>query len=295
MNKLKGLGVALVTPMNEDGSIDFVGLKNLLVHTQKGVDYWVVMGTTGENATLSKSEKRSILDFILAHNSKKLPIVWGWGGNNTQQLIEEMKTFDSSGITAFLSVSPYYNKPSQEGVFQHYKALAKVSPLPIILYNVPSRTGSNMTAETTLRLAQDPNIIGIKEASSNITQCMDIAAGKNDDFLLISGDDVATIPLMAMGGVGLISVLANAFAQQYAEMIRFAAKEEFKNAQKIAFKLQETFHLAFEEGNPAGIKQMLANLAICKPFVRLPLVQASENLKGKLLQLSVNGFLDIKK
>jgi len=288
MNKLKGLGVALVTPMHEDGSIDFVGLENLLVHTQKGVDYWVVMGTTGENATLSKSEKRSILDFVLTHNPKNLPVVWGWGGNNTQELIKEMKTFDISGITAFLSVSPYYNKPSQEGIYQHYKALAKVSPLPIILYNVPSRTGSNMTAETTLRLAQDPNIIGIKEASSDITQCMDIAAGKSDDFLLISGDDVATIPLMSMGGVGVISVLANAFAQEYGEIVSSTAKADFKNAQKIAFKLQETFHLAFAEGNPAGIKQMLANLSICKPYVRLPLVKASENLKGKLLQLSMS-------
>jgi 4-hydroxy-tetrahydrodipicolinate synthase len=286
MNRLKGLGVALVTPMHEDGSIDFVGLKNLLVHTQKGVNYWVVMGTTGENATLSKDEKLSILDFVLANNPKKLPVVWGWGGNNTKQLIEDIKTFDCSGITAFLSVSPYYNKPSQEGIYQHYKALAKASPLPIILYNVPSRTGSNMTAETTLRLAQDSNIIGIKEASSDITQCMDIAAGKPDDFLLISGDDVATIPLMAMGGVGLISVLANAFAQEYSEMITLVAKNEYPSAQKIAFKLQKTFHLAFEEGNPAGIKEMLKNLGICKPFVRLPLVQASENLKQKI-QLSL--------
>mgnify|MGYP000055950041 CR=1 FL=1 len=287
MNRLKGLGVALVTPMHEDGSIDFVGLKNLLVHTQKGVDYWVVMGTTGENATLSKDEKRSILDFVLANNPKELPVVWGWGGSNTKQLIEDIKTFDCSGIAAFLSVSPYYNKPSQEGIYQHYKALAQASPLPIILYNVPSRTGSNMTAETTLRLAQDPNIIGIKEASSDITQCMDIAAGKPDGFLLISGDDVATIPLMAMGGVGLISVLANAFAEEYSEIITCAAKNDYPNAQKAAFKLQETFHLAFQEGNPAGIKEMLKNKGVCKPFVRLPLVEASENLKQKI-QVSMN-------
>jgi 4-hydroxy-tetrahydrodipicolinate synthase len=195
MKKLMGTGVALVTPMNEDGSIDFKGLKKLLSHTGKGVDYYVVMGTTGEAAALNKSEKKAVLDFVLKNNKRNLPIVYGIGGNNTQNVLEEIIDTDLSGVTAILSVSPYYNKPSQEGIYHHFMAVANVSPVPVILYNVPGRTSSNLTADTTLRLAQLKNIIGIKEASVNLEQCMKIAKEKPKDFMLISGDDLLTLAL----------------------------------------------------------------------------------------------------
>ena len=210
MRKLYGTGVALVTPFYSDKTIDFVSLKKLLAHTALGVDYYVVMGTTGESVTLSKEEKKEVLEFVRKHNPKKLPIVYGIGGNNTQQVVEEIESTNLRGVSALLSVSPYYNKPSQEGICQHFVRVANASPVPIILYNVPGRTASNLTAVTTLRLAKHKNIIGIKEASGNLEQCMNIAKGKPKDFMLISGDDLLTLPLYAVGGVGVISVLANA-------------------------------------------------------------------------------------
>ena len=285
MNKLKGLGVALVTPMNEDGSIDFVGLKNLLLHTQKGVDYWVVMGTTGENATLSKSEKRSILDFVLVNNPKKLPIVWGWGGNNTKQLIEEIKTFDCSGITAFLSVSPYYNKPSQEGIYQHYMAIAAIAPRPIIIYNVPGRTASNIEATTIVRLAKSSHkFIAVKEASGDLMQCMKIARDKPTHFQLLSGDDALTLPMISFGAKGVISVMANALPNEFSTMIRTALSGDFENATHQHLDLLAINDLLYEEGNPAGIKAAMEIQGICSREVRLPLVKLSKKNCDKLKQ-----------
>src|SRR6267142_2031476 len=208
MKKFTGTGVALVTPFHQDGSIDFSSLKKLLVHTSAGVDYFVVMGTTGESATLAKEKKKEILQFVIKNNPKKLPLVYGIGGNNTAAVLEEIEYTNFKGISAILSVSPYYNKPSQEGIRRHFKKIADASPLPVILYNVPGRTSSNLTSETTLKLAQNKNIVGIKEASGNLEQGMKIARSKSKDFLLISGDALLTLPLYAIGGVGVISVLA---------------------------------------------------------------------------------------
>src|SRR5688572_25908548 len=211
MKKFYGTGVALVTPFDSTGAIDYKALKKLLAHTAKGVDYYVVMGTTGESVTVSSEEKKKVLEFVKANNSKGLPIVYGIGGNNTQNVLDTIKATNLKGVDAILSVSPYYNKPSQEGIYQHFAAVADASPLPLILYNVPGRTGSNLTAETTLRLAQHKNIIGVKEASGNLEQCMKISKYMPKDFLLFSGDDLIIIPLYSIGGKGVISVLANAY------------------------------------------------------------------------------------
>lgn len=283
MRKLYGTGVALVTPMNEKGEIDFKGLKKLLDHTAKnGVDYYVVMGTTGESVTMTKEEKATVLNFVKQNNPKKLPIVYGIGGNNTQAVINEIKETKLRGVSAILSVSPYYNKPSQEGIYQHYKAIAGASPLPIILYNVPGRTSSNISAETCLRLAAIKNIIGIKEASGNLEQAMIIASKKPKDFMIISGDDVLTLPLYSIGAVGVISVLANAWPGIFKKMKEYAFKGSFNKATQEAFKLLAMNPLMYQEGNPAGIKQLLAEMKICQPFVRLPLAKASNSLARKI-------------
>jgi 4-hydroxy-tetrahydrodipicolinate synthase len=285
MKKLMGTGVALVTPMHADGSIDFKGLKKLLSHTGKGVDYFVVMGTTGESATLSKKEKQAVLDFVLKDNSRNLPIVYGIGGNNTQSVLEEIIDTELNGVSAILSVSPYYNKPSQEGIYQHFKAVARVSPVPVILYNVPGRTASNLTADTTLRLAQLDNIIGIKEASGNVEQCMKIAKEKPKDFMLISGDDMLTLALYATGGVGVISVLANAYPLVFKKIKDFAFAGKLAAAQKEQFKLLDINGPMYEEGNPVGIKYLLSLKGICKPFVRLPLLTPSKNLEKRIQEI----------
>lgn len=282
MKKLMGTGVALVTPMHEDGSIDYKGLKRLLSHTGKGVDYYVVMGTTGESATLNKKEKKAVLDFVLKNNSRNLPIVYGIGGNNTQSVLEEIIDTDLSGVSAILSVSPYYNKPSQEGIYQHFKAVARVSTVPVILYNVPGRTASNLTANTTLRLAQLNNIIGIKEASGNLEQCMKIAKEKPKDFMLISGDDMLTLAIYATGGVGVISVLANAYPGVFKKIKDFSFAGKLATAQKEQFKLLDINSPMYEEGNPVGVKYLLSLLGVCEPHVRLPLVNPSESLKKKI-------------
>lgn len=282
MKKLMGTGVALVTPMHEDGSIDYKGLKKLLSHTGKGVDYYVVMGTTGESATLNKKEKKAVLDFVLKNNSRNLPVVYGIGGNNTQSVLEEIIDTNLSGVSAILSVSPYYNKPSQEGIYQHFKAVARVSPVPVILYNVPGRTASNLTADTTIRLAQLDNIIGIKEASGNLEQCMKIAKEKPKDFVLISGDDMLTLAIYATGGVGVISVLANAYPGVFKKIKDFAFAGKLAAAQKEQFKLLDINGPMYEEGNPVGVKYLLSLLGVCEPHVRLPLVNPSENLKKKI-------------
>lgn len=286
MRKLAGTGVALVTPMNSQGEIDFASLKKLLAHTAKGVDYYVVMGTTGESATLSKEEKKSVLAFVKENNKKKLPIVYGIGGNYTQSVLEEIKSTDLGGVDALLSVSPYYNKPSQEGIYLHFKEIASTSPLPIILYNVPGRTASNLTAETTLRLSGLKNIIGIKEASGNLEQCMKIAREMPKDFLLISGDDLLTLPIYTMGGAGVISVLANALPITFQKIKNGVQNGKLAQAQAAQFSLLDINAPMYEEGNPVGVKFLLSLMGVCEPFVRLPLIKASNSLQKKISQLS---------
>ena len=283
MNKLYGTGVALVTPFDEKGNIDFDGLLNLLKHTaDNGVDYYVVLGTTGESATLSSTEKAEVLQFVKDNNSANLPIVYGMGGNNTNAIIENIKNTRWDGVDAVLSVSPYYNKPSQEGIYQHYQSIADGCPVPIILYNVPGRTGSNITAATTLRLSEHKNIIGIKEASGNLEQAMEIANGKSQDFMIISGDDLLTLPLIAVGAVGVISVLANPFANIFKEIFDATGKGNYPVARAAAFKLLEINPLMYSEGNPVGVKQALKELGVCGNKARLPLISASENLEKQI-------------
>ena len=284
MKKFTGTGVALVTPFHQDGSIDFASLKKLLVHTSAGVDYFVVMGTTGESATLAKEEKKEVLQFVIKNNPRKLPLVYGIGGNNTAMVLEEIEHTNFKGVSAMLSVSPYYSKPSQEGIRRHFKKIADASPVPVILYNVPGRTSSNLTAETTLKLAQDKNIVGIKEASGNLEQGMKIARGKSKDFLLISGDDLLTLPLYSIGGVGLISVLANAFPILFKKIVEQARAGNYSKAAAETFKLLEINGPMYEEGNPTGVKYLLSLMKICKPHVRLPLAEPSSGLRKKIEQ-----------
>lgn len=282
MKKLTGTGVALVTPFTNMGTVDYKGLRKLLSHTAKGVDYYVVMGTTGESVTASKEEKKEILHFVKTNNKKSLPIVYGIGGSNTEEVLATIKQTDFTGVDAILSVSPYYNKPSQEGIYQHFKTIAGKCPVPVILYNVPGRTASNMSAATTLRLAQHKNIIGIKEASGNMEQCMKIAAEKPEDFLLISGDDMLTVPLYSIGAAGVISVLANAFPVHFKKMKENAFAGKFDKASKELFSLLDINGPMYEEGNPVGIKYVLSELGICEEHVRLPLVKGSDGLKKKI-------------
>ena len=282
MKKFMGTGVALITPFNSDGSIDFTSLKKLLEHTATGVDYFVVMGTTGESATLTKEERKEVLQFVVKNNPKKLPIVYGIGSNNTASVLSEIEDTNFRGVSALLSVSPYYNKPSQEGIRQHFKKIADACPVPVILYNIPGRTASNMTAETILKLAQHKNIVGIKEASGNLEQCMKIAKGKPKDFLLISGDDLFTVPLYSVGGAGVISVLANAFPIAFKKMTESAQAENYSKAATETFKFLEINGPMYEEGNPTGIKYLLSLMKICKPHVRLPIVEPSAGLRKKI-------------
>jgi 4-hydroxy-tetrahydrodipicolinate synthase len=279
MLNLFGTGVALITPMNEDYSIDFIGLEKLINHViAGGADYLVVQGTTGESATMSKEEKKQVLAAIIKINSNRLPIVYGLGGNNTSAVLEEIKQTDLTGVDAILSVCPYYNKPSQAGIIAHYHAIANASPVPVVLYNVPGRTVTNMTAATTLTLAKHPNIIAMKEASGNLEQCMAIAAQMPKDFLLISGDDMLTTALRAVGGSGVISVLANAYPTIF-KTISHGSLEESKNA---TFSLLDINPLMYEESNPVGLKCLLKEIGICGDTVRLPLVKASENLSKRI-------------
>lgn len=282
MKKLYGTGVALVTPFTEDQQVDFKSLKKLLNHTAKGVDYYVVMGTTGEATTVTAEEKKSILKFVRDNNAKKLPLVYGIGGNNTQQVLDSIAETDLAGVDALLSVSPYYNKPPQEGIYQHFTAIAGASPVPVILYNVPTRTSSNITAETTLRLAPHRNIIGIKEASGNIEQCMRIARSMPKDFLLISGDDLLTVALYSIGAKGVISVLANAFPVVFRKMKESAFAGNFAKASQEMFKLLDMNPLMYEESNPVGLKALLHEMQLCGGQVRLPLTPASESLRKRI-------------
>lgn len=281
--KFYGTGVALVTPFNEDLSIDFAAFERLMAHvTSGGVDYLVVLGTTGETSTLSNTEKKQILDFVKKNNPAKLPIVYGLGGNNTTELVEKCKEVDFKGVDAILSVSPYYNKPSQEGIYQHYTKLADACPVPVIMYNIPGRTGSNMLADTTLKLAEHKNIIGTKEASGDLAQSIDIAKNKPKDFLIIGGDDILTVPMISIGGVGAISAISNVFPDITSKMANYALASDFPKANDELHKFCHFNKLFFEEGNPVGVKAMLEIMGICKAHVRLPLSIASAGLIDKL-------------
>lgn len=268
------MGVALVTPFKQDKSIDFDALARLLEYQIKsGVDYLVVLGTTAETATLTPDEKHRVRDFVVERVAGRVPLVIGIGGNNTMALVEELRTTDLSPFSAVLSVVPYYNKPSQEGIYQHYREIAKASPIPVILYNVPGRTGVNMTAETTLRLASEyDNIIGVKEASGNISQMDDIIKNKRDDFMVISGDDGITFPLITLGAVGVISVIGNAFPREFSRMVRLALQGDYARALTIHHRFTELFSLLFVDGNPAGVKCLLHAMGFIENELRLPLV-----------------------
>lgn len=271
---LRGMGVALITPFNEDETIDFPALARLVEYQiQNGIDYLVVLGTTAETPTLTEEEKARVRSFVIEKVAGRIPIVMGLGGNNTRAIVDSLKTQNFDGVDAILSVVPYYNKPSQEGIYQHYKAIAQATKLPVILYNVPGRTGVNMTAGTTLRLARDfDNIVAIKEASGNITQMDDIIKNKPADFMVISGDDGITFPLLTLGAVGVISVIGNAFPKEFSKMVRLALNGDFKNALPIHHRFTELFSLLFVDGNPAGVKCLLNAMGYIENKLRLPLV-----------------------
>ncbi len=273
-SKLKGMGVALITPFKTDESIDFDALSRLIEHQVKnGTDYLVVCGTTAETPTLTEKEMDQIARFVVNCVAGRLPIVLGVGGNNTKALVNKLQTYDFNGIDAILSVTPYYNKPSQEGLYQHYAAIANVSPIPVILYNVPGRTGVNMLPATTLRLAKEfKNVCAIKEASGNFSQIDDIIKNKPEDFMVISGDDGITFPLITLGAVGVISVIGNAFPREFSRMVRLALDGDYKNARQIHHRFTELIELLFVEGNPAGVKSMLAVMGFIENKLRLPLV-----------------------
>ena len=282
---LKGTGVALVTPFDKDLKIDFDAFKRLLDFTaENGVDYFVVNGTTGESATTTKKEKHELLDFIRKNNSHNIPIVYGTGGYDTQDTIDHVSDMDWSGVSALLSVSPYYNRPSQAGIIAHYEAIADACLVPVIMYNVPKRTGSNMTASTTLTISKHPNILGIKEASGDMAQVIAILADKPKDFMVISGDDMCTVPMVSMGSQGVISVLANAFPLEMSSMTRLALEGKFAEASEKLYYLSRINPLMYEESNPVGVKEALALKGICDSFVRLPLLKGSSQLIEKISQ-----------
>ena len=284
MNRFYGTGVAMVTPFQADGQVDYPALERLINHLiEGGVEYLVSLGTTGESATLSKDEKKQVFAFTAKTVNKRVALVAGIAGNNTLEVVAEIKAFDTTGYDAILSASPHYNKPTQEGIYQHYKAIAEASPLPVILYNVPSRTGSSVSAETTVRLAKDfKNIIGIKEASGNFELMNQLVRDKPADFLLISGDDPITLPMIAMGAVGVISVTGNALPKQVSDKVRLCLQGDFKGAQAAHYGLIEFTRLMFSEGSPAGVKSALKHLGVCGDTLRLPLVPVSEDTAEKI-------------
>jgi 4-hydroxy-tetrahydrodipicolinate synthase len=285
MNKFHGTGVALVTPFKADGSVDFDGLKNLINYLIDGkVEYLVSLGTTGEASTLNKEEKKKIWEFTAEINDGRLPLVAGIGGNDTLSVAKNIADFNISGYDAILSASPYYNKPTQEGIYQHYKYLSESSALPMFLYNVPGRTGSNMTSETTCRLAHDfKNIIGMKEASGSFDQFNQIMRDKPEDFLLISGDDPVAMPMIAIGAVGVISVIGNALPRQLSDMVRLCLQGDYKAALPLHLNLIEFTRLMFVEGNPAGAKAALKHFGVCEDHLRLPLVNVSDSILQQII------------
>lgn len=289
-NNLKGTGVAIVTPFTKKGNVDTEALTKIVKHLHNGkIEYIVVLGTTGETATLSKEEKQLVINTVIKANAKKLPLVIGIGGNNTADVIETIKNTDLKPFEAILSVAPYYNKPNQEGYYQHYKAVAQSTKKDIILYNVPGRTGSNVTWETQVRIAKDfKNIVATKEASGSIEQIMKIIKNKPKDFLVISGDDNLTLPVISAGGVGVISVVANAFPKEYSDMVRLCLKHKFDDAQKLHYGLLDITDQLFADGNPGGVKYALSLLKKCDPYLRLPLCEPNDKVKQTLAQLIKN-------
>lgn len=284
MTKFIGTGVALITPFHENLSIDFEALERLVEHNiNNGTEYLVISGTTGESVTVTADEKKELIKFISKVNNGRVPLVLGVGGNNTANVINEIKTTDLSAIDAILSVSPYYSKPTQEGIYQHFKAIAEVSPKPIILYNVPGRTASNMLPETTIRLAKDfDNIIAVKEAGNNVHQYLELLRTKPEDFLVLSGDDDLALGVALAGGSGVISVIGQALPKEFSEMIRLGIAGKAKEAYKTHFDLMPITRLIFSENNPAGVKAVLEALEISKSHVRLPLVEATDKLKNDI-------------
>lgn len=284
MIQLTGVGVAMVTPFSKDGSVDFNSLGKLIDHIiSGGVQYVVAMGTTGETPVLSKEEKTAIINFTYNHVNGRVPVVVGVGGNDTAGVVKDLQSLPLDKATAVLSASPYYNKPSQEGIYQHYKVIAAASPKPVILYNVPGRTGRNMEASTTLRLFREvKNIIGIKEAANNMVQCMDILKERPEGFLVLSGDDDLALPQMACGMNGVISVVANALPNDFSEMIRLCLKQDYKSAKVINDRLIQAYRLMFAENNPAGVKAFLTELNIIENNLRLPLTPLSNHLHAEV-------------
>ena len=284
MSAFVGTGVALITPFKNDLSIDFEALERLVEdQIANGIDYLVVLGTTGEYSTLNKQEKEQVIDCIVKTNSNRLPLVLGIGGNNTMAVVEQLKTTDLSAFQAVLSVSPYYNKPSQEGIFQHFKLVAEASPLPIILYNVPGRTSSNILPETIARIAKEcGNVIGVKEAAGDIVQAMKLISLVPKDFSVISGDDMITLPMTLAGGAGVISVIGQGFPAEFSQMVKLGLEGNAKEAYQLHYRIAPSIDLIFAEGNPVGIKSLLGKKGICSKNVRLPLVNASEGLQAKI-------------
>jgi 4-hydroxy-tetrahydrodipicolinate synthase len=284
MQAFIGTGVALVTPFKKDFSVDTDALKRIVNYViDGGVEYLVVLGTTAESATLSQDEKEVVIATIVEANNGRLPLVLGVGGNNTMKVVEELKSRDFSQFQAILSVSPYYNKPTQEGIYQHFKMVAEVSPIPVIVYNVPGRTASNMLPETVMRLANDfKNIIGIKEAAGDIVQAMKLIQHKPKDFLVISGDDMITLPMVLAGGAGVISVIGEGYPKEFSEMVRLGLQRKVDEAYVLHYKLMDSIDMIFEQGNPGGIKEIFKSLGISENTVRLPLVSVNENLANRL-------------
>ena len=284
------MGVALVTPFNDDLSIDHKALANIVNYNiEKGTNYLVISGTTGESVTITKQEKQDIIKTINKTNNGRLPLVLGIGGNNTAAVIEEIKTTDLSGISAILSVSPYYSKPTQEGLYQHFKAISEASPIPIVLYNVPGRTSKNMEPSTTLRLARDfKNIVAVKEAGNNVQQYLELLKNKPEDFHIISGDDDLALGVVLAGGSGVISVIGQAFPDAFSNMIKFGLEGKKEEAYKLHYSLMDVIEFIFEENNPAGIKAVLSCLGLCKKNVRLPLVKATDALSIKINEFVKN-------
>ena len=286
MQSIIGTGVALVTPFKEDFSIDTEALKRIVNFSiDGGIEYLVILGTTAENATLSQDEKELVIKTVIEANNGSLPLVLGVGGNNTMKVVEELKTRDLSSFVAVLSVSPYYNKPTQEGIYQHFKAVAEASPIPVILYNVPGRTASNMLPSTVLRLANDfKNVVAIKEAAGDIVQAMQLLKNKPKDFLVISGDDMIALPIILAGGSGVISVIGQGFPKEFSEMIRLGLNRKVDEAFKTQYILDDVIDMIFEQGNPAGIKQVFLSLGIAENIVRLPLIKVDESLAVRIDQ-----------
>ena len=284
MQSLIGTGVALVTPFRQDFSVDVEALVKIVNYQiENGIDYLVILGTTAENATLNKQEKELVINTVVEANKGRLPLVLGVGGNNTYELVDELKTRDFSNFVAILSVSPYYNKPTQEGIYQHFKAISQASPVPVILYNVPGRTSSNMLPATVIRLANDfKNIVAIKEAAGDIVQAMKLINGTPKGFHVISGDDMVTLPMVLAGGSGVISVIGEGFPRQFSDMVRLGLDRKVNEAYELHYLVADSIDMIFEQGNPAGIKEVLKAIGLCENTVRLPLVNVDENLANRL-------------